>query len=77
MDYKVLDFMVLTDYGLKNHSPGKDDDWIPHPLKCMEGGGRQGIFHTFPPPPLKRVLLYDFLVKLRDYVKRWGGGFIH
>jgi hypothetical protein len=49
MDYKVLDFMVLTDYGLKNHSPGKDDDWIPPPLKCMERGGREFFIHFHHP----------------------------
>jgi len=41
-------------------------------------GGRQGIFHTFPPPPLKRALLFELcLVKLRDYLKRWGVLLIH
>jgi hypothetical protein len=37
-------------------------------------GGRQGIFHTFSPPSETAFIVgYEFvLVKLRDYLKRWG-----
>jgi len=40
-----------------------------------EGGVRQGIFHTFPTPPPSETGIYCMnflLVKLRDFLKRWG-----
>ena len=52
----------------------------PPPLKMYIEGGGAGNSHTFPgpPPPLKRVFLYELVfVKLRDYLKRWGVFLIH
>ena len=44
---------------------------IPHPLKCMERGGA-GNFSSE-----TGIIVLTFLVKLRDYLKRWGVPLIH
>ena len=48
---------------------------IPHPLKlkCMERGGGREFFIHFHPPSETGIFVWTFFVKLRNYLKRWGG----
>ena len=39
------------------------DPQLPNPLKMYgEGGGRQGIFHTFPPPSDTGIIVLTFVL---------------
>ena len=46
---------------------------IPHPLKCMEREGRQGIFHTFPPPSETGIIVLTLFGKIKRLPKEVGG----